>query len=126
MKVIKKDTDLRTIKKQPKLNFNGTHKSCTICDSYTFKQNEILMEKSNYLEFAVIEANRMLMYETYYDALQTYFGQENLQCFYIDTGAFVLYMNSCNFIKSLQNFNDLFDLSNLNKNHDIYTIENEK
>ena len=44
-KFIKKDDHKEIIKQQSKLIFNGNHKSYDNCDSYTFKQNEVLMDK---------------------------------------------------------------------------------
>ena len=55
----------KIIKQQSKLTFNGIHKSYENCDSYTFKQNEVLLDKPNYLEFSVLELGKLLMYETY-------------------------------------------------------------
>ena len=45
IKFIKKDGYRELIKKQSKLTFNDIHKSYENCDSYTFKQNEVLMDK---------------------------------------------------------------------------------
>ena len=81
----KKD-DYREIKKQQsKLTFNGIHKSYENCDSYTLKQNEVLMDKPIYLGFSVLELSKLLIYEIYYGILQPYFGQENLQYYYMDS-----------------------------------------
>ena len=55
VELIKKDDTDKTIKQQSKLTFNGIHKSYENFDSYTFKQNEILMDKPIYLGFAVLE-----------------------------------------------------------------------
>ena len=85
IKFIKKDNYREIIKQQSKLTFNGIHKSYDNYDSYTFKQNEVLMDKPIYLGFAVLELRKLLMYETYYDKLQPYFGQENIQCHYMDS-----------------------------------------
>ena len=79
---IRKDDTNKFIKQKSKLTFNGIHKSYTKYDSYTFKQNEILMDKPiylGYLGFAVLKLSKLLVYETYYDKLQPYFGQEILQ-----------------------------------------------
>ena len=65
--------------------FNGIHKSYQNYDSYTFKQNEILIDKPIYLGFAVLELSKLHMYETYYDKLQPYFGEKNIQCHYCDS-----------------------------------------
>ena len=47
-----------------------------------------------YLEFAVKELSKLHMCETYYDYLQPYFGQENIELHYIDTDAFVVSTNT--------------------------------
>ena len=88
IKFIKKDNYREIIKQQSKLTFNGIHKSYEICDSYTFKQNEVLMDKPIYLGLTVLELNKLLMYETYYDKLQPYFEKENIQLHYMDTDKF--------------------------------------
>ena len=49
IKFIKKDDYREIIKQQSKLTFNGILKSYENCDSYTFKQNEVLMDKPIYL-----------------------------------------------------------------------------
>ena len=53
------------------------------------------------------------MYETYYDTLQPYLGQENLQLNYIDTDGMILSMKTKDIIKDLKNLEDIFDFSNL-------------
>ena len=42
---IKKDDTNKSMKQQSKLTFSGIHKSYEHYDSYTFKQNEVLMDK---------------------------------------------------------------------------------
>ena len=44
IKFVKKNDYREKIKQQSKLTFNGIHKSYENCDSYTFKQNEVLMD----------------------------------------------------------------------------------
>ena len=53
LEVIKKDDTDKIIKQQSKVTFNGIHKSYENYDSYTFKQNEVLMDKPIYLGFAI-------------------------------------------------------------------------
>ena len=67
IKFIKKDNYTEIIKQQSKLTFNGISKSYENCDSYTFKQNEVLMDKPKCLGFAVLELSKLIMYETYYN-----------------------------------------------------------
>ena len=66
------------------------------------------------------------MYETYYDKLQPYFGEENIQIHYSDTDAFVLSVNTKDNIRDLKNQEDMFDFSNLDKNHEFFSIKNKK
>ena len=126
IKFIKKDDYREIIKHQSKLTFNGIHKSYENCDSYTHKQNEVLMDKPIYLGFSVLELSKLLMYETYYDKLQPYFGQENIQCHYMDCDSFVLSIETENIINDLKNLQDLFDFSNLDKNHELFSNKNKK
>ena len=74
--ISKNETD-KIIKQQSKLTLNGNHKSYTNYDSYTFEQNEVVTDKPTNLGFALLELSKILMYETYYDKLQPYFGQKN-------------------------------------------------
>ena len=82
---------------------NGIHTSYTNYDSYTSKQNEVVTDKPIHLGFALLELSKLLMYETYYDELQPYFGQRNLQLHYMDTDSFVLSVDTKDIIKYLKN-----------------------
>ena len=126
IKFIQKDEYREKIKQQSKLTFIGIHKSYENCDSYTFKQNEVLMDKPIYLGFTVLELSKLLMYETYYDIPQPYFGQENIQLYYMDTDSFVLSGNTKDIFKDLKNLDDIFDFSNLDKNHELFSNKNKK
>ena len=52
------------IKQQSKVTFNVIHKSNTVFSSYTFKQNEVTMDKPIYVGFAILELSKLRMYET--------------------------------------------------------------
>ena len=106
--------------------FNGIRKSYEKCDSYVFKKIEVAMDKPIYLGFAVLEITKLHMCETYYDKLQPYFGQENIQLHYIVTDAFVLSVNTNDIIRDLKNLEDTFDFSNLDKNHELFSNNNKK
>ena len=126
IKFIKKDNCRKIIEYQSILSFNGIQKSYENCDSYTLKQNEFLMDKPIYLGFTVLELSKLLMYETYYNILQPYFGRENIQLHYMDTDSFVLSVNTKDIIKDLKNLEDIFDFSNLDKTHELFTNKNKK
>ena len=122
----KKDDIKIFINQQSKLTFNGIHKPYENCFSYTFKQNQVVLDKAIYVGFAILELSKLHIYETYYDTLQPYFGQESLQMHYIDTDGMILSMKTKNIIKVLKNSEDLFDFSNLDENRDLYTNKNKK
>ena len=110
---IKKGETDKTIKEQSKMTINGSHKSYENSDSYTFKQYEVKMDKPICLGFAVLELNKLHMYETYYDKLQPYFGQENIQLHYMDCDSFVLRSKKENVNIDLKFLEDIFDIGNL-------------
>ena len=125
-KFFEKDDYREIIKQQSKLTFNGIHKSYENCYSYTVRQNEVLMDEPIYLGFTVLELSKFLMYETYYDKLQPYFGQESIQLHYMDTDSFILSVNTKDIIKDLKNLEDIFDFSNLDKTHELFSNKNKK
>ena len=84
------------------------------------------MDKPIYLGFSVLEFSKLIMYETYYDKLPPYFKQENLQLHYMDTDSFVLSVNAKDIIKALKIFEDIFDSSNLDEKHELFTNKDKK
>ena len=126
LKFFRKDEYKEIIKYQSKLTFNGIHKSYENCHSYVFRKNEVLMDKPIYLGFAVLELSKIHMYETYYDKLQPYFGQENIQLHYMGTDSFILSVNTNDIIRDFKNLEDIFDFSNLDDKHELFSNENKK
>ena len=118
LEIIKKEDLKNNIKQQSKLTFNDIHKSYENCDSNSFKRNQVVMDKAIYVGFAILDLCKLHMYETYYDTLQPYFGQENLQL-HIDTDGMILSMKTDNIINDLKNLEDIFDFSNLDENHAV-------
>ena len=53
--------------------------------------------------------------------------KKNIQCHYMDTDSFVLGMNTISINKNSENPNDIiFDFSNLDENHDLFSNKNKK
>ena len=84
------------------------------------------MDKPIYLGFALLELSKLLMYETYYDKLQPYFAEKNIQIHYMDTDSFVLSVNTKDFIKDLKTFEDFFDFSNFIRNREYFSFKKTK
>ena len=126
LELIKKDDIKKIIKQQSKLTINGIQKSYENYDSYPFNKNKVVTDKAIYVGFAMLELSKLHMYETSYETLQPYFGQDNLQLHYIDTDGMFLSMKTKDIIKDLKNLEDIFDFSNLDKNHKLYSERNKK
>ena len=84
------------------------------------------MDKAIYVGFAILELSKLHMYETYYDTLQPNFGPEIFQLHYIDTDGMILSMKTKDITKDLKNLEDIFDFSNLDENHEIFSERNKK
>ena len=66
------------------------------------------MNKAIYVGFAILELSKLHMCETFYDTLQPYFGQENLQLHYFDTDGMFLSMKTKDIIKDLKKIGRYF------------------
>ena len=84
------------------------------------------MDKAIYVDFAILESSKLHMYETYYVKVQPYFEQENLQLHYVDTDGMILSMKKENIINDLKNLDDIFDFSNLDENHELFSNKKKK
>ena len=58
------DNNEKITKQRSKLNFMGTHNFYTNDVSYTYKQNEVVMDTPIYLGLAMLELSKLIVYET--------------------------------------------------------------
>ena len=84
------------------------------------------MDQPNNSGFAILELSKLHMYETYYDKLQSNFGDGKLHLLYMDCDSFVLSVNAEDIIKELKNLEKLFDFSNVDENHDLPSNKNKE
>ena len=120
IKFLSKDNE-KIFKQQPKLTFNAIQVFYTIYDSYPFKQNTVVKDKPIYLGFTVLELSKILLYETYLDIFQPYFGPDKLRLHYMDSECFVLYIRTQKSINDSQNLDHTFEFSNLIKNYELFS-----
>ena len=126
---VKNTNERKILKFQSRLDFNGIHKSYQDYDSYIFKSKIVKMEKPIYLGFCILELSKLLMYETYYDKLQKYFGIDGIQNHYQDRDAFIMSIKTTDIVNDLSNLQEqykMFDFSNLNKEHKLFSNEFNK
>jgi hypothetical protein len=55
------------------------------------------------------------MYKFYYETLQPYFGEKNMELLYLDMDSFVVKLKTDDLIKDLDNLKEHFDFSNYKK-----------
>ena len=82
------------------------------------------IEKPIYLAF-FLDLSKLLMYETYYDKLENYFGRNSIHLHYQDTDGFIFCVKTKDLLKVLEKVQELcklFDFSILNKEHQLYSI----
>ena len=84
------------------------------------------MDELIYNGFSVLELSKLKMYKIYYDKLQPYFGQKCLQLHYIDCDCFLLSIRTQNKTDDLKALEYLFDLSNRDENHELFSNKNKK
>ena len=84
------------------------------------------MDKPLYLGFAFLELIKLHMYETYYDKLQPYFRQKNLQLYFVDIDAFVFSVKTKGVIKDSKNLEDIFNSSDLVETREPFSNKNKK
>ena len=58
--------------------------------------------------FTVLGLSKLLMFETYYEQLKPYFGQENFQLHFLDLDSFVLSVNTRDIVKDLKILEDIW------------------
>ena len=64
------------------------------------------------------------MYEWYYDKMQPYFGEDNLELHYLDTDSFIFSFKPIkSLIEDLKHFKDDFDFSDLDPSHELFSNE---
>ena len=86
------------------------------------------MSKPIYLGACILELSKLLMYETYYDKLQNYYGDKK-QLHYTDCDSFVMSVPADDIVKDLNEMQEtqkLYDFHNLDSNHELYDNRLEK
>ena len=84
------------------------------------------MDKAIYVGLSILELSKLHMNETHYDTLEPYFGHENLKLHYFDTDGMILSMKTKDIFKDLKNLEVIFDFSNLDENHELFSERNKK
>ena len=81
------------------------------------RQTEIEEIKPIYIGYIILELIKLLIYEIFYDVLDTHFGQKIMKLLFMDIDSFILSVNAKDDKNNLKSREDLFDFSTINKEH---------
>ena len=84
----KSDTN-RILNRQSKLSFDDKIAEYEKFNLYSFNKETIKFTKPIYVGFCVLELSKFLMYEWYYDKMQPFFGEDNLELHSLDTDSLI-------------------------------------
>ncbi len=82
---IENDKTEEILKRQSKLTLKTISKNFGLFSVFHYLKNQVKFDKPIYLGFTVLELSKLLMYEMYYDVLQPFFGENNIQNHYMDS-----------------------------------------
>ena len=115
----KSDTH-RKLNWQSKLSFDDKIVKYEKFNLYSFNKQSIKFTKPIYVGFSVLELSKLLMYEWYYNKMQPYFGEDNLELHYLDTDSFILSFKPLkSLIEDLKYFKQDFDFSDLDPSQEL-------
>ena len=115
----------RILNRQSKLSFDDKIAEYEKFNLYSFNKETIKFTKPIYIGFCVLELSKLLMYEWYYEKMQPYFGEDNLEFPYLDTDSFIFSFKPIkSLIEDLKHFKDDFDFSDLDPSHELYSKVN--
>ena len=90
------------------------------------KKTEILMNKPVYLRLSILEWNKMLTYEIWYDYIKPKYD-EKAKLFYMDTASFIVYIKTDDlYIGIAEDVKTRFDTSNYELNRPLPKGKNKK
>ena len=125
--LIEKSYIHKILYRQKKLSFDDKIAEYEKFNLYSFNKETINFTKPIYVGFCVWELSKLLMYEWYYDKIQPYFGEDNLELHYLDTDSVIFSFKPIkNLVEDLKHFKEDFDFSDLDPSHELYSEANKK
>ena len=125
--LIDKSDTHRIINRQSKLSFDDKIVEYEKINLYSFNRETIEFTKPIYVGFCVLDLSKLLMFEWYFDKMQPYVGEDNLELLYLDFDSFIFSFKPIkSLIEDLKHFKEDFDFSDLDPSHELYSEDNKK
>ena len=122
LELIDKSDTHRILNRQSNLSFVDKIAEYEKFNLYSFNKETIKFTKPIYIWFCIVELSKLLMYERYYDKMQPYFGEDNLELHYLDTDSFIFSFKPIkSLFEDLKHFKEDFDFSDLDPSHELYS-----
>ena len=110
-------TDERRNKLVSEPNYHTTKHSSENLLAIEMKKTKIIMNKPIYLDQAILDISKTLMYEFWFDYIKPKYNEKGKLC-YMDTDSFVIHIKREDFYKDIaKDVNKWFDKSNYDKNN---------
>ena len=125
--MIDKSDTHRIINRQSTLSFDDKIAEHEKFSLYSFNKEIIKFNNPVYVGFSVLELSKFLIFEWYYDKMQPYVGEDNLELHYLDTDSFIISFKPIkSLINDLKYFKEDFDFSDLDPSHELYSQDKKK
>ena len=124
--VDKSDTH-RILNRQSECSFDEKIAQYEKFNTDSFNKESIHVTKPIFVGFCVFELSKLLMYDWFYDQMQPYFGEDNVELQYLDTDSFIFSFKPAKGLNEhIKHFEKDFDFSDLDPSHELYSEENKK
>jgi hypothetical protein len=90
------------------------------------KRPVIKRDKPIIVGFCILELSKLVMFQFHYDYMMPKYGNERCRLCFTDTDSLCYHIQTEDFFKDIEGDKDLFDLSNLERNHFLYDNTNNK
>jgi len=115
--------------KLKKLVAKPTYKSCRNINEEIVgierSVNEVKLDKPIAVGFSILELSKVLMYDFHYNVVKKVFGERS-KLLFTDTDSLCYSLQTENFYKEMEEYQNLFDCSELSKDHQWFSTTNKK
>ena len=127
LELIDRSDTHRILNRQSNLFFDDKLAEYEKFSLYSFKKESTNFTKPIYVGFSVLELSKFLLYEWFYDKMQPFFGEDNLDLLYLDTDSFIFSFKPIkSLIEASKYFREDSDFSDLDPSHELYSEANKK
>ena len=87
--LIEKSDTHKILNPQSKISFDDKNADYEKFSLYSFTKESIKFTKPIHVGFSVLDLSKLLMYEWFYDKMQPYFREDNLELHYLYDDSFI-------------------------------------